>query len=374
LFPFLIACSPDEQEGIPLLGSGTHDVASVDLAWVVDESDGLTDPRDIGFEALRPGEMWVVNGEDDSVVIVTEAHTDAPTARKVIDPFAMHFMDNVASIAMGHNGFFATCQESTNTYNGTANGNNFMGPTLWSTDPATFGKSNPVAVEYLTDLFGFRVDLGSHLDMLHDTPLCMGIAWEADNVYWTFDGNSSSISRQDFKVDHGHGFDEHGDGEILRYVEGEVSRVEDVPSHLEYDPDTALLYVADTGNGRIAVLDTTTGTVGSRLPQVDATPYPVHNRIDGAVLTTLVDELDRPSGLALLDGVIYVTEEGSGVISAYDEAGTLIDWLDTGLGAGALNGLEFDHEGNLYFTDGSGLRVGRLRTPEPSSNNRHGGH
>ena len=37
-------------------------------------------------------------------------------------------------------------------------------------------------------------DLGSHLDMLHNTPLCMGIAHEAANRYWVFGGLKGSVA------------------------------------------------------------------------------------------------------------------------------------------------------------------------------------
>src|SRR5690606_3474583 len=103
--------------------------------------------------------------------------------------------------------------------------NDFMGPTLWSADLDIYAQTNPAAVDFL----GF--DLGSHLDMLHESPLCMGIAWVSDNVYFTFDGLTGSISRYDFVEDHGAGFDDHSDGIVERFVDAGVSRVEGVPSH-----------------------------------------------------------------------------------------------------------------------------------------------
>ena len=139
---------------------------------------------DMEFNPEVDGELWIVNAKDDSVVLVHDATSSDPRIEKIIDPFAMHFMDNVAAIAFGKPGFFATVQESNNTYNGQAAANFFMGPTLWPSDLDIFGKSNPEAVEYLSDLYGFYVDLGSHYDMLHDSPLATGITWSRDNVYW----------------------------------------------------------------------------------------------------------------------------------------------------------------------------------------------
>jgi sugar lactone lactonase YvrE len=277
-------------------------------------------------------------------------------------------MEEVSSIAMGAPGFMATCQESRNTYNDQAPPNDFMGPALWSTDRAVFGESNPEAIEYLSNLYGFYTDLGSHLDMLHQTPLCMGIAWEDDNVFWTFDGLTGSISRQDFKEDHGPGWDDHSDGEILRYVEGDVLREPDVPSHLVYDDASGLLYVADTGNGRIAVLDTTTGTPGADLPRIE--PYPVHRRMDGAEIRTLVDGADghlvRPSGLALHDDHLFVSDNATGRISAYSLDGELLDWIDAGAQTEGLMGIEFGPDGGLYWIDAVAARVTRFRArPAP---------
>ena len=149
--------------------------------------------------------------------------------------------------------------------------------------------------------------------MLHDSPNATGIEWSQDNVYWVFDGHHSAISRQDFAEDHGMGWDDHNDGEILRYVSGEVKRVENVHSGLALDRSAGLLYVADSGNGRVAVLDVNSGEVGARLPQVDARPYPVHNLVDGASFTTIIDDgVTTPSGLVLKDDVLYVADYATG--------------------------------------------------------------
>jgi DNA-binding beta-propeller fold protein YncE len=231
--------------------------------------------------------------------------------------------------------------------------NDFMGPTLWPSDLDVFGFSNPQAVRDL----GF--DLGSHLDMLHESPLCMGVAFERENVYWTFDGLSSSISRYDFLHDHGPGYDDHSDGVIERYVEGDVQRVPDVPSHLVLDRATNLLYIADTGNARIAILDTSTGRQGPSLAVME--PGTTLTQMIDASLTTLVDrvggELDRPSGLVLHDGLLFVGDNATSRISAFDLGGVRIDYLDTGLPPGALMGLAFDRQGRMYIADALGDRV-----------------
>src|SRR5690606_35478965 len=122
--------------------------------------------------------------------------------------------------SFGLPGTFGTCQESRNTYNGMAPPNDFMGPTLWSSDLTVFAKMNPNG-------------LGSHLDMLHNSPLCIGIAHESANRYWVVNGTTGGIDRYDFAVDDGIGNDDHSDGLTWRYAAGTMKRVEGVPSHAD---------------------------------------------------------------------------------------------------------------------------------------------
>jgi DNA-binding beta-propeller fold protein YncE len=351
--------TPAEPEpvGVALLGAGTHSVDAVTIELIADQRHGLRRPRALAFNPEHEGELWVVNQRDDSTVTFFDLHTDQPRVAKRVDPYALHFMDAPSSIAFGTPMTFATCQESRNTYNDQAPPNDFMGPTLWPADFDVYGRSNPEAVAFV------GADLGSHIDMLHESPLCMGIAWEKDNVYWTFDGLSGSISRYDFMQDHGVGYDDHSDGVIWRHAVGEVGYVENVPSHLVYAADSGLLYIADTGNGRIAVLNTRTGRSRGRLETIE--PGTQLWRMVDTELSTLVDattgELAQPSGLALHDGLLYVSDNATGRITAFALDGTRVDWLDTGLSAGGLMGMAFDGAGALYVLDGGGNRLLRLR-------------
>ena len=52
---------------------------------------------------------------------------------------------------------------------------------------------------------------------------------------------------------------------MRRYVEGYVKGAAGVPSHLALDRASGLLYIADTGHSRIAVLDTNTGTLSGAI-------------------------------------------------------------------------------------------------------------
>lgn len=368
----LLACTPEGDDGddgdggsgagIAALGGGSGDLGQVRLTTVGTDEDGLGVPRALAFDPEVADRLWVVNQDDDSVSVFSGAGTDDQESEHIIDPYAMHFMEEVSSIAFGQPGTFGTCQESRNTYNDQYMPNDFMGPTLWSSDLEVFGQSNPEAVDYLTDLYGFPADLGSHLDMQHESPQCMGIAWERDNRYWVVDGRNGSIDMVDFHEDHGVGYDDHSDGETAAYVTGELSRVADVPSHLALDADTGLLYIADTGNGRIAVLDTASGTRGDDLQVME--PGTEHYEMDGAELWTLVEGLDQPSGLALQEGVLYVTEHGTGMVHAFDLDGAALDSLDLEVGGGALMGIAARGESDLWLVDAAADQVLRLQPAE----------
>jgi hypothetical protein len=216
---------------------------------VADASAPLAVPRDLAFHPDHPDELFVVNRATDSVTVLFDPDTADQTAEVYDDAYGDHFMEEVSSLAFGDTttvpnedpvSTFATCQESRNTYDDTAPPNDFMGPSLWPADLDIFAQ-----VHQHDDL------LGSHLDMLHQSPLCMGIAHESANAYWVFDGMHAEIVYYDFQQPHGYGEEDHTDGIVRTYPEADVLRVPDVPSHLELDPDSGLLYVADTGHGRV---------------------------------------------------------------------------------------------------------------------------
>lgn len=363
-FPLLAACGEDEAaegeaeaesegEGEPLtapeLGTGDHTASSVTFTEIANSDNGLDEPRDLAFNTtLRPDELWVVNADDNSAVIVFDASTDERTTEYRYDYAAPHFMDVPTGIAFGQDftteavgvpGTFATCGESTN------GGNDFMGPVLWSSDLSVFA---------MMDSPDPDINLGSHLDMLHEAPLCMGIAHERENIYWTFSGrwDDGAIVKFDFVEDNGIGNDDHSDGEAYRYVEDEVSYVEGVPSHVFYDDTDAMLYIADTGNSRIAKLDTTTGEEGNDLTSAEGI---FHVRMDDAVITDVVASdtnlLEAPSGLELHNGLIYVSDNANGRFSAFDLEGTQINYLESELPEGSLGGMAFGPDGKLYFVD-----------------------
>ena len=265
------------------------------------------------------------------------------------DGNAWHFMRRPPAMAMGANGTWATCGEAL-TGNFEDDPANFIGPTLWSSDLTVFGPGPPALN-------------GSHLDMLHATPNCMGIAHEEANVYWALNGLVGSLDRYDFGADHGPGNDDHSDGTIHRYVQGQLSREPGVPSHMAFNADDDHLYIADTGNGRVVKLDTTSGSAGGPFaPVYEAlADYGV---MAGAALTEVVapGTLTSPSGLLLHDDLLFVTDSATSRFYAFELDGTLVNTLDTGFPAGTLSGLAIGPAGQIFFAS---MKTGEVYRLDP---------
>jgi hypothetical protein len=295
---------------------------------------GLSAVRDLEFNPGSPDQLWTFNTKLHGVVIFYDPGTPQQSHEVRVDIHAQHFMAHVSSAAFGDNGNFASCQESRNEWNGAPQiPDDFMGPTLWSSDSSIFAMPN-----------GGK---GSHLDMLHQSPLCMGIAHDVDNVYWVFDGLNGNIVRYDFQADHGPGNHDHSDGIITRFSDASLTRVPNIPGHMELDHDSGMLHVADTGANRIMRLDTNSGTSVGALPgDWDGAVY---TGVEGADFQVLVEDIDRPSGLALHEGRLFVSEYGTGDIIAFHLDGTEIDRLSTP--SNNVMGITIGPGGDLWYVD-----------------------
>lgn len=327
--------------------------AEPEFTPIADRQDGLRNPQDLAFNPGRDGELWILNRADDSVTLVFDATTSASQSERIKDGFAMHFMEEAVAIDFGDRTFqddytFGTCGESRNTYDGQASPNDFMGPALWSADLTVFAVANPIG-------------LGSHLDMLHHSPNCMGITHEKDNAYWVFDGLHGKLVRYDFQEDHGPGMDDHSDGIIDFLDQPVVRRQPGVPSHMEWDASAKLLYAVDTGNRRVLRVDPAPARRSRDITPIE--PGTVVRELTGAAWSEIVPAsagLELPSGLALHGGVLYVGDASTGLVHAFDLEGNAIATLETGLAPRALAGIEVGPDDRLYVVDSAGPRVLRL--------------
>ncbi len=378
----------------PELGTGDHSPTSVTFTVIANASNKLARPRDLAFNPRRPDEAWVVNHDTESVTIIHDASAANVTIewRKDVAANAPgHFMAYPSAITFGGDvtssapmpvgvggkpGTFATVGESRNTYDNTKAANDFMGPALWSSDLTIFAKYDPNG-------------LGSHLEMSHCSPLGMGIAHDPAvdstgraNTFWVFSGMArqcgptcgklpvmgvASIEKYNFNGDNGVGNDDHSAAQAWQYTAGTVSYVPNVPSHMVYNPDDAMLYIADTGNQRIAKLDTKSGTPAQSLQPPE--PMTTYKMMSGVVVSDVVaastGQLQAPSGLKLRNGFLYVTDNATSRISAFTLDGTtLVNYVDTGLPPGSLAGLDFGGvDGKIYFVDMIGNQVLRIDPP-----------
>jgi hypothetical protein len=253
-----------------------------------------------------------------------------------------HFLRKPSSLAFGADAdrSLATCQESTN------GGDGFMGPVAWTSVLGTFeGGTN------------------SHYDMLHESNNCMGIAWHTARSYWVFNGLLGVIDRVDFHGWHpdaagGLGGHDHTDGEYFRYKDAKVKRVAGVVSSMQVDQAEGLLYVADTGNGRIAKM-ATGGAIGARIGST-FDEVPMYLAAGGLVDVVPSGTVTQPSGLAIVNGLIYTSDAATGKLYAFDKTGTKVNWLDTGLGAGHVGSIAIGPDGKLYFLDTPGNTLYRV--------------
>lgn len=383
-------------DAISFVGSGvTRQWLPVDVTahpdgevWVVQrmerdpEYDEETECTLRGLETRAPNDCVSLQGSTVAILDPTfmePATEENVRAWLVVDANSWHFMRRPSSIAFGnpnlpfgptdpgameaglteartYTNTFATCAEhwTANTTDGGA----FIGPSLWTADSAIYNGRNGT----------FSWSNGSHLDMVHATQYCMGIAYERDNVYWTFNGEEGTLDRYDFAAPHHAGHYDHDDAVVTRFVLGEgdgLSRLPFVPSNMAISGSN--LFVADTGNGRVLRIDISSPVVqrstfrtfeGLAATIMENATYEVI--ADAATLGAEWDVATaQPSGLALLDPeTLVVADHASGNVTLLALDGTPIRTIDTATGPG-LGGLTV-LDGRIYFVQMTQRRVYRI--------------
>lgn len=333
---------------VPIPQFGTEETRKFTVT--ADARSGLDIPRDLEFHPIRPNELWVVNRAFDGTVTYYNAGTPQQIADMREDVYGNHFMEEVSAIAFGADGFFGTAQETNNTYDNQAPGNNFMGPALWTSDTNIYDR-----VHQNDQL------LGSHMDMLHESPYGMGIAHDHDNAYWYFDGYYGNIVYYDFQDDHGPGQDDHSDGIVRRYMQAYVSRIPGIPGHMILDKSSGWLYTCDPGGRRITRLNTETG-VRFRDGNIDGSQMEYleeYSQMENAEYEVFATEnLQRPSGIELFNDMLFVTDNATGEIIVYDLDGKELNRLQTP--AESIMGITIGPDEKIWYVDAESDQVVRL--------------
>lgn len=303
-------------------------------------SNSLNRPTDLDFfPILGKDELWVINQRTESVggstLTIGGSTSDNPTFEARVDGNAWHFMSLPTGIAFSSDNFnFASSPGVQDANHG---GGTFTGPTLWSSDLDIYAQPSG--------------GNGSHLDMLHASPLSMGIAHEVDNVFWIFDDWNEDIVRYDFVDDHGPGNDDHSDGLLRRYEDIGISTDGDIPNHLILDKDTGWLYFVDNGSDRVIRLDINSGEVGTSLPLINE-PLSEHSRMANFTTEVIIDAgLEAPCGIEIFEGTLYVGDYATGDIIAYDMNNDFAEIARIATGETGLTGIKIGPDGNLWFVN-----------------------
>ncbi len=301
-------------------------------------------PTDLDFHpVLSNKELWVINKDTEntggSTVTIYNAGEDNQSEIWKRDGNAWHFMSLPTGIAFSENGFFAN---SPGVYDANHNGGDaFTGPALWSSDMDIYAEPSG--------------GNGSHMDMLHESPYCQGIAAETGNAFWVFDGYNNDIVRYDFVDDHGPGNDDHSDGIIHRFSDDEVAMDDnhEVVSHLVLDENKQWLYVVDYGNQRIFRIDITTGTPAGTPDYGPFEPLAEYLNYSGYTQEAVVSSgLSRPAGIDVIDDRMIVSEFETGEIIIYDISSmpaTELDRFETGFSS--LQGIKIGPDGFIWGVD-----------------------
>jgi len=318
--------------------------AGFDLDEIVGPGDQVNRPTDLDFHpVLSNMELWVTNkgteASGGSTVTIFNAGQEDQSSIWKQDGNAWHFMSLPTGMAFSQNGNWAN---SPGVYDANHNGGDaFTGPSLWSSDMNIYAEDSG--------------GNGSHLDMCHASPECQGIAAEVDNVFWVFDGYTNDIVRYDFRDDHGPGNDYHGDAIIRRYSDDAVAKdpQEEIVSHLVLDKELHWLYVVDHGNARVFRIDINTGSDEGGTPNYDSPEsYSEYSEYTGYTQELVIDGLNKPAGIDIIDDRMILTDYDSGEILIYDISSLpaqLMHTIPTGLSS--LQGVKIGPDGRIYFVD-----------------------
>ncbi len=333
---------------------------TVALTTIGTIANQINQPRDLDFKP-NSNELWVCNygsSNGGNVVIFYNAGLANQKSQNRKDSHSSHFMDYPSSIAFGEDGRWASVGEIQNTAGNTTS--TFMGPSLWSADTSIFARV------FQNDwLNGYA--LGSHLDMLHQSPLSMGIAHDTALVYWVMDGYNGNICKYDFSKDHGPGYEDHSAGKIWRYSDVTVSRVVGIPSHMILDKINKWLYFIDGGSKTLKRLNTKSGSISGTLsvPATANESLTGYWNVKGAIVETLDTFSTQPCGIDYYNGRLIVSDYKNGNIYLYNTTGgfSILDTISTG--HPGMMGIKVGPDGHIWCVNKTENKVYRLDVTVP---------
>lgn len=305
-------------------------------------ADGIAQPRDLDFHPiLSRNELWVVLKSTPNVGGKTAKISNAGMSNQTVlvqkDGNARHFMSTPTGIAFSSNGNFCTAP---GVLDANFNNGRFTGPSLWSSDPAIYAQPSG--------------GNGSHLDMLHQCPYSMGVAWEKDNAFWIFDGYSGDLMRNDFQSDHGPGNDYHANGRIREYTDFPLAKINlDIPCHLVLDEERKWIYIVDGGNSRIVRMDITTGSQTGTFNPYGNEPLAEKSIYSGTTWSAYINTgAMQPSGIDIVKDRLIVSDYATGDILIYDcsgASGALKGKIVTG--QPGIQGVKIGPDGKIWYVN-----------------------
>jgi len=317
-------------------------------------------PSDLDFKP-HTNELWVCNkgttANGGSLVIFYNAGKTNQTSQYRKDTHTSHFMVYPSAMAYGDDGKWAAVSEIQNTNSASPT---FMGPALWT------GDTN-ITAKVFQNNWAPGYPLGSHLDMLHQSPFSMGIAHDSAMIYWVLDGHNGNICKYDFVADHGPGYDDHSAGKIWRYTDVPVTRVPNIPSHMVLDKASGWLYFIDAVSKKVKRMNTTSGSITGTLttPPTAQEPLAGYWKVEGAIVEELDTLATQPCGIDYYDGRLIVSDFTTGDIYLYstDSAFTQLATISTGLPG--IMGIKVGPDGQIWCVNQTQNNVYRLDVTPP---------
>lgn len=325
-------------------------------------ANGLNQPKDLDFKP-NSNELWVGNygtSQGGSMVIFYNAGQPNQSVQYRKDSHSGHFMIYTSAIAFSDIGEWGCTSEIKSTASANST---FMGPGLWSADTNIFAK-------VFQNNWASGFPLGSHIDMLHQSPFSMGLAHESAKIYWVFDGWNSNLCKYDFVTDHGAGYDNHSAGKIWRHTDIALTRVPGIPSHMVMDKTSKWLYIVNGGPKQLIRVNTNTGTVGGNLsvPNTAGEPLALYKSVTGATKETLDTYTSQPCGIDYSNDRLIVGDYTTGDIRIYNTAAATPSLMGTIVtGQPGIMGLKIGYDGKIWFVNKTLNTVVRI-DPQPVTN------